>query len=334
MKLKRLFRNLIAGAIIAILLLPSIAVLAIDPPNAPTPTIDAVWAYRHCLENGDRLFIISYVIDYTTPNPPENVTEAYIARFMTGTTELKGVAPYAYYNDGYGRGVVMIYFTANEATTLPVTWEGAYKVKLVGNPTLSWSAAIPETTCNTFNSWSASASIAGTQQEISARVLYLAGQLQSDWGYIMIEPSGAGSKLSTYGENYFSNLVTGMRDMAPYAYSGQTIEVEFVTKERDPVYAVDLAATTAGTPLDLSGAAASWGTSEMFLKSLIWIGLTVGVLVISAKYMGTKPSMLLSLPMIAGGALLGMLPLVLAIMVGVLAFLLTGYTLFYSKSGA
>lgn len=328
--MKKWLKRIAISFTLAILLSPSLLVLAIDSPDEMD--ISNVWAYRHCLEDNDRLFVIEYNIDYTT-NPDEGANEAFIARLMDGITELKADTPYDFQDNGYGVGIIMLYFTAAEATALPVTWEGAYTVKLMGNPTLSWSGAVPEDTINSWF-WSSSTDIYTTKEELSARILALAGQLESLWSLDMIESVGSSNKLTSYGETYFSSLVANFREMAPYAFSGQTIDIDFNYKTYAQTYANTLAASPTGTPFDVSGAATSWGSTTMFLSSMIWIGFTIGVIIVASMVLGAKPASLLAVPMIVGGSLLGMLPLVVSVIMGVLAFILSGYVLFYQKSGA
>ena len=131
-KLTRLLSTLTL-ATLGLILIASLA-LAIDSPDALQ--INSVYAFQHCLETNDQLYIVEYSIDYDPNNPEENITEAYLGRLIDGVDELKAVAPYAYYDEGYDEGIFAIYFSSSDSN-LP-TWEGIYTMKLEGNPTLTW----------------------------------------------------------------------------------------------------------------------------------------------------------------------------------------------------
>jgi len=129
--------SLILASVTLGLLLVVSSVLAVDSPDSMT--INSVYVYRHCLETDDQLYLVEYFVNYepigeTSTNPDENITEAYLGRLMDGVDELSAVAPYAFFDEGYDRGIFAIYFSASDAPA----WNGAYTMRLDGNPTLTW----------------------------------------------------------------------------------------------------------------------------------------------------------------------------------------------------
>jgi len=320
----------LALAILGLLLIASPVLAAIDPPD--TLRIDSVYVYRHCLETNDQLYIVEYTVDYTIANPDENITEAFLGRLMDGTTELKAVAPYAFYDDGYDPGIFAIYFSASDPN-LP-TWANGYTMKLEGNPTLDWGGTPPSTSVSVFDLWSSSTSISTTQDELAARILYLADQLELAWGINMADSTGTGSYLSDYGAAYFTNAIPNIQAMAPKAFAGGTTPLDWSTKEPVTTYAEDRAESIEDTLLDVTPIAEAWGVSRMWLSSLLFIlggaFLLYAMLSPTGSYRGLT---FLSIPLIIAGGYLGMIPMLLTALAGFTAFALSVFILFYHPSG-
>jgi len=296
--------------------------------NPDTISINAVYAYRHCIETDDQLYLIDYSIEYGA-NPDENITEAYLCRLMEGVVEWGAVAPYAYYDDGYDRGLIAIYFPVADAPG----WAGAgLSMELVGNPTLGWAGATPESSVGAFDLWSTSTGVTETQAEVAARVLYIADILEQDWGVDLIDTAGGINYLTAYGENYFSNVIPYLNLIAPAAFSGSMVAAEFEERTYTQTYSTTLRTAIIGTPLDFTTLAASWGVPIMFVSSILYLMIMALVLYFTTvKVKSYKPALLLSIPMMIAGVLLGMLPLLLLIMFGFFAILGIGYAFFYQK---
>lgn len=318
------------GIVLSVLALPA---YAIDDPDGLT--VNGVYAYRHCLEDNDQLYLVDYFIDYSvTGNPTENVTEAYIVRLMNGGAELGNTVPYAYYDDGYGRGIASIYFTAAEVTTLGIVWEGAYTIELTGNPTLSWTAAPPSTNVGTFDLWSSSTSQGATENELGARVLYFADILELAWTVDMIESSGLGSWLTSYGEDYFTNSIENLQTICPNIFSaGMTNPIYPERDTNPPAYATALRGGITGTPLDLSAVATIAGLPTIWFTSFIFIGImAVAAYGVSRIAGSMKPAVITLASLVPVGVMIGWLDLVVAILMGFGAIIAVAYVFFFEKS--
>ena len=328
--------SVLALVMLGLLLIVSPALAIASPDNLQ---INSVYVFRHCLEADDQLYLVEYFVDYdpdgdpaTDDNPDENITEAYLGRLMDGIDELGTVAPYAYYDEGYEAGVFAIYFSASDPN-LP-TWNGAYVMNFMGNPALSWDDAIPSTSVDVFDLWSDSTSIADTQNELAARILYLADQLELAWGINMTDSTGTGSYLSDYGETYFTNAIFNIRAMAPEAFAGRTIRPQWEYKEYTTSYAESRADSVIDTPLDMTPVADWWGVSRMWTSSLLF--MLGGILMLYCILSSTgnyRPLVLLSTPLIIAGGYLGLLPLLATALIGLAAFVLSIFALFYHPSG-
>lgn len=314
--------------LLIVVVLPATPALAIADPD--TLSLDSVYVYRHCLENNDQLYLGEYTCDYSS-NPAENITQAFICRLMNGSTELGAVAPYTYFDDGYDQGIFAIYFSSADAPS----WSGSYTMKIEGNPALSWSGDPPSASTSTFDSWSSSTSIAETQNELASRILYLADKLELAWSVNLIETEGGASYLASAGETYFVNSIEFLQLMAPGAFSGLQIDPDWETRDFSQTYANQLANSVTSTPLDVGDVGDDFGISQMWTSSILYmVGAGVALFFVARWTGSLKPVSLLLIPIIVVGALIGMIPLVAAVITGFLAVAITVFVLFYSPSGA
>lgn len=310
-----------------------VPVLAIDEPNSLS--INGVWVYRNCKETDDQLYIVSYSINYTS-NPTESVTDAYLCRLMDGAVELRAVAPFAYYDDGYGDGVVSIYFDADDAPT----WDGGYTMQLAGNPFLVWNASAPLDTYTPFDLWQDNEK-GITQQLVAGRVIDLAGDLETSWGKDMVTVDYDGNQvLTTYALAYFLNVIPYLGDIAPSVFpEGEGMIIDTVPPEVPPDesgsdYADELETNILGTPFDFTNLADDWGVERGPLTAFIYYGIVAFVLILFARRIGSyKPVMALAIPFVILGNFVGV-PLLTTALIGIVALFLTAWVMFYKPSNA
>jgi hypothetical protein len=219
-KIRRLTLAVAALAMLLVLLAPTpVAAATIDDPD--DMQVLAAYVYEDCVEDGDVGALIYYLIDYTVL-PDETATEAFMFIFIDsdGTTQLKAVAPYTFVDSGYGYGMVWIYFNAAEAAThsLDSADVDLYSIRLSGNPTVpaGWTEGDPPSTSSGLDYWQTTGT---TSTLVALRVLYYADQLELLWTLDMIESTPEGNKLAAYGEEYFTNVIPGLRYIAPSAFA-------------------------------------------------------------------------------------------------------------------
>lgn len=208
------------------LVLMSVPVLAqIATPD--TYVTKGVEVYCHVRELNDQLYLIVYELDYTGANPTEDADEAWMCRLMSGDTELGNTVPHPYQDDGYSYGIMSIYFCADDAPT----WQGSYTMRLEGNPTMSWEAGTPPhvVTAN-FVLWSDEGSVVAAQERLTTRLRVIAWLLENDWGVDMVEDSAGGKKLTTNGEDYFTNSIDDLRVICPDLFYDVMFVPEFVDR--------------------------------------------------------------------------------------------------------
>jgi len=220
-------RKVLLSILVALLLfgmMGSVIAYAIADPDSP-PQIRSVYVYVDLLEDGDTGVLIDFYLDYDldtvpvgTPPPDEPVTDAYLAIFVDtdNVTQLKTIAPYTFVDNGYGRGLVWIYFTEAETITagLTVANQALYRIWLVGNPSLAWDGDPPKTTAG-IDYWQTTGDAATL---VALRVLYYADILELAWSLDMVESTPLGNKLTTTGATYFTNVIQDLRTIAPAAF--------------------------------------------------------------------------------------------------------------------
>lgn len=325
-KLTRWFLSVFIAVIATFAMLTP--VLAIDEPD--NAAISGVYVYRNCQETGDQLYLIDYTILYPFEGEPdEDVTEAYLVRLMDGVDELAAVAPYNYYNYGYDRGTVAIYFSATDAPT----WEGDYTMTLEGNPMLTWNVERPYVTVSDFNVWQDNP-IATTQVILSSRILWFADLLEVAWEVDMITTAQGGSYLTEYGQAYFGNVVPDLDTVAPYVFSSGTTtptypDVVHTFTYEDAIYTNYIE----GTPLDLTNLADSWGVSRGTATAIVYYGCAILIAILLCRAMQTyKPLMLILLPFVVIGPMLGV-SVWITVITGILAGILVAFEVLYQRSG-
>jgi hypothetical protein len=327
--MKKLLRAFILATILT-LLVGSVA-FAIAQPDT-TPTITQTNAYRHCIEQNDQMYLITFNLDSYSSNPTESASEAFIVRLLSSdNTELGVATPYAttINDDGWDTGVVTIYFSASAAPT----WQGTYTIELTGNPSLSWTGGDPpRVTSTTFASWSSSTTLAATTTELTARVRYLADAFEEDWSSDLIELSGDGTtKLTTNGERYFQNSISYLRDICPDIFSATITVAEFEEREYTQTYATTMEGRwdTGNTTdfLNFTDLGNTLGLSRMWTTSVLWVILSVGIcFAASIKIQSYRIVAFMFAMLLVVGACIGLMPFVVAPIVGALGLLAIIYT--------
>jgi hypothetical protein len=240
-------------ALVFLLATPS-PVAAIDPPDS-TPTIDDIWVWRNILETGDVLLMLVENTPYATTPTGFTYGEAYIWRWMNGTTELGQALGYDYNASGYGYNVIGFYLAAADAPT----WAGVYTLTLSGTPAAftsppEYSYPIP------LSSYSILTDQDEVQADIALTVIDIADSMRSWWGLTaaesLIEEAETGTVLSSQGESFFRGAIYGLQGMAPAAFSLTISNFTITERTWDTEYTTNL---TAQSPTGIWPAAVCGG---------------------------------------------------------------------------
>jgi hypothetical protein len=305
------------------LLTPALTLAAVAQPD--TLEIQMVQAYQNTREEGDQLYLVTCYIDYDDL-PDENVDDLFIVRLLDATDdEISATGPYPFYNQGYSLGVVAFYFEPDEVPT----WESNLSVQIAGNPLVDWTGDPPITTTDSIT-WS-TGTLEDVQQLVSAKIIYLATELEQDWSVEMIATSSGMTILSDTGALYFQRVVPHLTSVAPYILGQYTFPPEYPEdKPAEDTYAEQLENAISGTIFDLSGPAQSLGISRGALTAFIYYSFVVFLFILLVwKHKLNKGTMMLAWPFVIVGAFIGV-PLIVTILGG---FLCLGSTVIVFHKG-
>jgi hypothetical protein len=250
------------------------------------PTSNSIYSvnvFENCLELGDMAFSTDFIWSYpSTALPIETATQVLNIRLMQGATQIRSVAPYSFFNNGFNRGLVWMYFTADQVTSYSLTWSGVYTMRLDGNPTASWSGLVPTASALSSSSfsWRTSTTLGQTQLLFEPYLLIEADSIQKAWNntnYILLSNTAQnGTKLTIIGDTYFSSIIPNIKTLAPNIFlSTQLIpeyrEVPITPGATASVYALDIqgitylsttdtASFTTNSPT-ISGIGTAWTTN-------------------------------------------------------------------------
>lgn len=321
-------RYVLSGiAVIVLLLLLGLFTIPVLAAVAQPDTfeIQMVQAYQNTREDGDQLYLVTFYIDYDSL-PDENADDLFIIRLLDAADdEISSTKPYPFYNQGYSLGVAAFYFEPDEVPT----WESSLSIQMAGNPLVDWDGDPPITTTDSIT-WS-TGTLKDVQQLVSAKIIYLATELEQDWAVEMTATTSGITVLSDTGAAYFLRVVPHLTGVAPYVTGQYTFPPEYPEdKPSDDTYSDQLINAIDGTIFDLSGPAQSLGISCGALTASIYYFFVVLFFILLAwKHKINKGVMMLVWPFIIVGAFIGV-PLVVTILGG---FLCLGTTVIVFYKG-
>lgn len=331
--------RILAVALILVLLTFSIVVPVSAIDSTPTLLqLNQADAFQYCLESGDMLIFVDFTVTYADPQPTEPISDTYILRMMSGATEIVSTTPYAFFNNGYNRGVVAIYLTKDEVTTAGLVWGGAYSFKLDGNPLATWTGAVPSATAlNTIN-WSTATTQGATRLVVEAKIRALASNLQTAWNsssYILLANYASGGVLTSTGESYFSVIIPNLMAIAPGVLSSSSVETEYIDRNYGTDTADAIQNDLTGTPLDMTNLAGVLysGLDPIVITSILALGVLVFIAIKTRDSTKSyKPIVLISIPVIVVLTKMGWISMTITILLCFVAGLMIFYTFFYEKS--
>lgn len=209
--------------------------------------IQDIQAYQSVRVDNDQLYIVRYYLEYGT-NPDDSAEDLFMFRLLDATEdEIAITSPYAFYDSGYGLGVVAFYLDPDVAPT----WESTVYVEFTGDPLEDWSGGSPPSVTTdgiTFNDYEGDELL----NMVSSHIIILASALEQSWTVEMITTTQGITILSDTGAAYFLRAVPYLRDVAPYAIGSYSFDPEYPTDR--PVtndYAEELETAIDGSPLDI-----------------------------------------------------------------------------------
>jgi hypothetical protein len=226
--MKKYLYRITAAIILVMILIVSFAipVFAADIDLPDVQTIDKIEVYNDALgEEDSQLWLVNYNCDYTSNTTTYDISEAFIFVLKETTTNVTvGMATaYPYFDSGYDNGIISFEFEASEA----LTWGGNYTLYFYGNPTLDWFGGTPPVVNSNAITWLDEGSVNEVQDRLTTRLRYIAGVLEAEWVIDLIETSSTGTVFTTYGEDYFTNSISDLRDICPDLFYQSMTAVEY-----------------------------------------------------------------------------------------------------------
>jgi len=205
----------IKGFLLGILYFILVPVVVLAAPGNPASiTIGDVAVFRNVLSTGDQLWFMRYDANYASV-PSEDPEDTYLmAIYGTDGTTLLFTQPVHYYQ----HNIISIYLSPTQA----LTWEGAYVVRIMGNP----AVFDPLVEGLNMRSRTLGAGDYYEQTVLGGYMITQAGILEDDWSITLLT---SGDLLNTTGATYFNKAVPGLSSMAPDIYQ-VTTEYPTVTK--------------------------------------------------------------------------------------------------------
>lgn len=339
MKLKRIIA--ILGILITLFNLGS-PVLAIDyTPSAIE--INSVDVYDNAIETGDMMFFTDYTLTYTV-TPTEPISDTFFVKLYDSLgVEIVAVTPYAFFENGYNRGIVVMYFTAAEVTSLGLVWEDPYEMRIMGNPSASWTGTPPIPVSSTYTTftWRLTHPVSTQRGVIAQRIQSFAQTLTAAWAdtnYVLYTIQSGSIYLTSVGQAYFSIVVPYLTTIAPNIL--QNVQVTQTIIKRDnsgSSWQTSIDAFTHDTVFEKPRLylGTLFGVSGRMVTGVLWLIAMLFIIYKAAKMVNSyKPAMLLSFPLLVFGCLVGWMPVLVGLGFGFFCGVLTWYTFTYAQSSS
>jgi len=217
-------------------------VFAIADPDVP-PNIDTVYAYSGVREAGDLLIVAQYTLTYAT-TPTEPISDAYVGRFLRGTTELNSVEPFPFNARGYGVGIFSLYWTASQRSTDSIEFSNTnsekYIVGLTGKAG-QFPGSVPTTSTTTITWRDATRTVTLLSQDI----IQFSQTLENNAGWRtnnqdLVTGITGDQSLTSTGENYFSSAVPNLQVMVPDIFSSAAQSPQVFTRSPQVTHKAEL----------------------------------------------------------------------------------------------
>ena len=317
--------------LVALLCTPFIALAADTAPD--DLSIESAIASRNLIETGDFLFTVQFEVDWdSAASYPEEgaIDQTFLVQLIDSGTQIATVAPYPFYNDGYGHGVVSFYFSGTDAATL--AWGDPYTIRITSQPgwitpIVSYDYAMgssdycPDTDQDDNQDW------------LKDWIIDAAEDIENAWGISdTLTTVSVTDVLTELGESYFGRVIPGLRYLCPGLFTVNT---------RSPGWQDETWSHANETAVegqwDGSG---NWvenaleGVDELIggrfiLLNFVMIGGVLAVMMVSfARYQTARPGLLLGLLVLVVATDQGMFEVAALTFIAFLFLLYSGYKIF------
>ena len=318
-----------SALVFSFVLLPNPVDAAMSDPSG-VEFIEVV-AFHHLYETDDYLLICHYNIAYAS-TPSTTVDDAFIFRLMDtdGTTLLGSNTAYPFADNGYGQGIVSIYFTEDDAPA----WDGLYILRLSGNPSAFVTPPVYNYTL-VASDYSAADTEEDSRAALATKVLDVSMDLEIAWDASLLDLTDTGVVLSATGESYFRYAIPGLQVLAPTLFYAYVSSPDFTPQDwgtnQGTNYTTRFDDSWVGESIADVGGLLQINNS--YVGGIIVMGACLGFIILSARqFQTTHPGFIAAIVITIAGGLMGW---VAPAMLGVIALffaLYIGYFLLFQRA--
>jgi len=207
--------------------------------------------------------------------------------------------------------------------------------------TQSWTNTIvpPSIETDAFTLWFDSGLLdPSTERKLTTRIgasIGIAQTIEDDWGgdTDLIEIITGGNRLTSEGEDYFTNSIDNLRVICPNLFLAVVSMPEFEEREYEQAHQATLADRLLDTIFDMSPLVPKLGLSRMWISTIIWLLVSGVVAVFVVMASGSyRPALLIFVLIMPFGAVMGFMPLIITIAASFIAALGIIYVFFYRST--
>lgn len=297
--------------------------------NPTTFDIIRSFAYSNILESDDILFITHYnVVFASTPTVP--ASSSVFFTYNQSGARVWASLPYVFHANGYGQGISATYMSRGQVDLYGIEFgaSGGLSINISGNPVYFGSPPIDSLNLT----WGATSN---TPQYIETDIRSLSRTLESAWddgGDLL-----TGGTFTGRGEEFWAGAIPRLREMVPGLFP-VVIETRGILEPQPQgnSYEDEVGGTFRGTAFENSFSALSDETNipEFAIQLLLVGGLGLGAAVWSVARGGSG---LIAMPVVAlvllGGATLGIVPMPLVLIMGLLGAIITAFIIWGKRAG-
>jgi len=319
--MRKLFLATVLGLVLSVLtVVPAYAAIG-DPDSI---TIESVRVFQNLWDDsgdGDQLYVVEYKVMYPPPHPTEDPNDTFFVGIWDGAV-LKYSRPLNY----YGHNIISIYLT--EARGL--TWSDPYTIRVSGNPAY-FSSLVEDINMDSLvlagGNW-----VSGTQTDsrgyLQSWCVTLAQTLETSWGTALLTSS---SKLNILGSATFKEAIPELNGICPTLFQ----YLEYSTEAPTQAYQVELE-TRLGARLQ--SVLTNLGTFFHVPGAMIGgVGFGIIFFILTGSIFaatGSVPGAIaVSIPFIIAGNIIGLIPLVITFVFGLIVVVLFGVTFILGRMG-
>ncbi len=305
------------------LLVVATPVYAIENPDSIS--VESIRVFEGLWETGDMLFVVEYKVMFAS-DPEEDPQDTFSLGIWNESLVKGPDRPLDYYDHNFSS----IYLTAAQVTSFGYALDDELKVRVYGNPAYFpvLTEGVNMSTTTLSSQWINAGSLEDTREYLALWSIILAGVLEDSWGLTLLT---SGGRLNAAGMVKFKEAIPGLDTICPEIFQVSSSYPDYTDPTYDPTFEVTLL-TNVGPRLEAAlEALGLWVTGKNSMGGLIGgVGLAVLFFVLAGRIFvatGSVPtSIVVSIPFLFVGNIIGILSLTLTFVAAFIVIVLFGVT--------